>query len=185
MAGQRNLNVSLMKDRKQNGFVLLDMLLSCLIFFMMFTSFLFLGTTVVKIYKDNEVREDLMRQGILIDETLYTELRFASQIETQDASIRFLDGAGKRSGFSVHNGTVYRLLSNGGEQPLSGRDTGISKQGRYAVKTFGNAPFFKDEGGFLHISFILEESSTGLAWPCRLAVRPLTELMFNGSAKEK
>ena len=108
-----------------------------------------------------------------MEETIFGVLRFARNIEVSPKTVRCRDEQNGLTGFSVKNGRVYRLLSNGSEQPLTGSVKAGLREDRISVRSQGDRPYFSADGEKIHVHIELYDSCTGQSWPCVLTVTPL------------
>jgi hypothetical protein len=142
---------------------------------MLWYAFLPVLTQTVRYFKIGESGEELARQGLLMDETIYNTLRFSKGIMVSGTRISCYDKEGIRTGFSVKDGIMYRVLSNGQDQPLTGNPGSGIRKGRFVVMPYDERPYFAKEGQAVVVSVLLQDTLNGVAWPCCMTVVPLPQ----------
>ena len=159
--------------KKANGFVLTELIAALAIAAIIMTALLPMLVQTAANCRYGESWEELSRQGMVMEETIFGVLRFARNIEVSDKTIRCRDEQNGLTGFSVKNGRVYRLLSNGSEQPLTGSVNAGLREDRVSVRSQGDKPYFWADGEKIYVHIELYDAYTGQSWPCVLTVAPL------------
>lgn len=157
--------------RKRNGFLLGEMLVASVLAVCLLLAFLPVVTQAVRHDRRGAVREELWRQGLIMDETIYHELRYSTITAVYNDEINFRNKDGVSSGFRVRGTTVYRILSNYTYQPLTGSRT-ILARGWIEAKPYEGRPYFTRVGDAIHVAIMLEDSVTKEQWPCYIVVVP-------------
>lgn len=166
--------LSAWRSRKQNnGFMLTELIVALAVAAIVMSAVLPILVQTAVICRYGESWEELSRQGMILEETVFGVLRFARNIEVSAKTIRCRDEQNGLTGFSVKNGRVYRLLSNGSEQPLTGSATAGGREDRISVRSQGGEPYFSADGENVHVHIELYDAYTGQSWPCVLMVVPL------------
>lgn len=157
---------------QRNGFLLAEILIAMMLSLILLVAIIPVLTQTIRQDRVGAVREELWRQGMVMDETIYHELRYATVTAVYEDQISFRDKDGKSGGFRVRGNTVYRMLSNQTLQPLTGSNRTVSGRGWIEAKPYGNEPYFKQVGEAIQMALILEDSATKEQWPCVLVVVP-------------
>lgn len=157
---------------RRNGFLLGDVLVAMALVALLLFALIPIVTQAVRADRIGAVREELWRQGMVMDETIYHELRYATITAVYEDQINFRDKDGKTGGFRVRGTTVYRILSNQTQQPLTGSHRTVLARGWIEAKPYGNEPYFKRVGDAIQMAVVLEDSVTKEQWPCVLVVVP-------------
>lgn len=158
-----------------NGFVLVEFLIYAGVLLLLWHTFLPIYVLTVQQVKIAESREELARQGMLMDETLYNTLRFSDDIAVTDTQITCRDSDGLRTGFSIKKGIVYRSLDNRQEQPLTGNPPNGALDGRFIVVPYQGQPYFAIEEQTIVVHILLLDTATQTEWPCLIHVVPLKQ----------
>lgn len=161
------------QKQKANGFMLTECIAALAVAAMLTASLLPLLVQAAAGCRRGESWEELSRQGMILEETLFGVLRFARQVDASAGTIRCRDEQNGLTGFSVKNGRVYRLLSNGNEQPLTGSVNAGLREDRISVRPQGDAPYFWTDGNTVYVHIELYDVRTGQTWPCVMTVVPL------------
>ena len=159
--------------KKANGFVLTELVAALAVAAIVMTALLPMLVQTAANCRYGESWEELSRQGMVMEETIFGVLRFARNIEVSPKTVRCRDEQNGLTGFSVKNGRVYRLLSNGSEQPLTGSVKAGLREDRISVRSQGDRPYFSADGEKIHVYIELYDAYTGQSWPCVLTVTPL------------
>lgn len=163
------------QKRKSNGFVLTECLAALAIMTIITASLLPLLVQAAANCRYGESWEELSRQGMVLEETVFGMIRFAQKIESVSSkTIRCRDEQNGLTGFTVKNGRVYRILSNGNEQPLTGSANADPRKERICVQLQENTPYFSTDGKAVHVHIELYDRHTGQSWPCIITVVPLS-----------
>ena len=158
----------------RNGFLLMEAALSVLLVSMLFLSLVPAAALAVRHFEACRVRTELALQGILLDQTLSTSLRYADTVTLSNHSQLIILSEQRKSGFSVRGEVVYKILSNGNEQPLTGSRVGAAVERQIVAKPLaadGRGCYF--EGPFIVVSICLQSKDGLYRWPCYMKVRPL------------
>jgi hypothetical protein len=161
------------KSVRHNGFILTELIVSLGIILLLWQAFLPVLVQTIHHVKNSAAWEELSRQGLLMDETIYYTLRFSQGVEVSETKVTCYDSTGLRTGFSVKNGLVYRHLNNGQEQPLTGNSNEGGVKGRFSVSPYEGQPYFSKEGDAVVTAMVLQDTVTQAVWPCIVTVVPL------------
>lgn len=163
------------KEKKRvNGFLFLEMIIALLVLGIVVSSFLPICIQIIKNMRRGEAWEELSRQGVVVEETIYGTLRFAHDITVTPTEIRCRDIQNNRTGFSVKGALVYRILSDGNEQPLTGSSS-AGPSARIRVRPYGSEPYFSQAGNRVYVSFLVYDTVSRAERPCRITVVSLPE----------
>lgn len=161
------------KSVQHNGFIMTELIVSIGIILLLWQAFLPVLVQNIQHVKNSAAWEELSRQGLLMDETIYYTLRFSRGIELSETNLTCYDSSGLETGFSVRNGIMYRRLDNGQEQPLTGNSNEGGVNGRFIVATYEGRPYFSKDGETIVVAMILQDTVTQAVWPCIVTVVPL------------
>ncbi len=159
--------------RQSNGFILVEAVLVFAFIGMIAASYGPLAVQTVRSCYIGERWEELSRQGMVLDETLYETLRFCQDVTVTDTSIRCRDEQGVQTGFRVKNGRVYRMMSNNSEQPLTGSGNANVAEDRIRVEAMHGEPYFSLIGHTIQIRLLLRDMRSQEIWTCVVTVVPL------------
>lgn len=161
----------------RNGYMLTSLIIATVLALGILLSILPAVAQSVQYYRYGHIHEALQRQGCLIDEALFLELRYAKNIAAQGNEIRFTSASGRDAGFCVYGGILYRILEDGTRQPLSGTGQQVSS-GRNVLKVapYGDLPFFSTDGKQVRAALVLYEEHSRYTWTSLVEVIPLYEL---------
>ncbi len=165
-------NVNGWKRPKANGFLLWEMLLAAALSLLLLSAVIPAFTEAVRQEQRQVMSEDLYRQGVVIDETLYHGIRYGTIHSVSDKEIIFYNTDGTKTGFSVKGKGVYRVLSNLTDQPLLSTSHNPMVQGRVVAEPYEDRPFFSYDGRTVRIAILLVDERTLQTWPCIIAVVP-------------
>lgn len=161
-------------EKKTNGFLLLEMLTALLLLAILAAGCMPLFVQMAQNMRRGEAWEELSRQESVVEETMYGILRFSHDITVKPSEIRCRDVQNNRTGFSIKGNRVYRLLSDGSEQPVTGSsNAGMSS--RIRVRPYGTAPYFSQAGRTIYISFLVYDVVSHAERPCVVTVVPIAE----------
>ena len=134
---------------------------------------------MMRLYRDSAVEEELLRQGTLVDEVMFLELRYGQDVKViSPQKIEFFresnggDGGRIKSGYQVKQDQLCRLLSNGQGQPLT-EYSGLGPAMDIRVRPYGRAECFSSDGRRIEMSIQLYDRISGRQWPCQMTVVPL------------
>lgn len=161
-------------EEGSNGFVMTEVLAVLCIAVILLAAFLPVLVQSAQRFRSGEAWEELSRQGMIMDETVYGVLRFSSNTVVSETMITCRDEQNMKTGFRIKNSRVYRILSNGSEQPLTGSQNTISIEDRISVKPYENRPYFSVNGQTIQVAIILYDRSSRQEWPCIMKVVPLS-----------
>lgn len=157
---------------KANGFMLWELLLGVFLSLVLLVSVLPVFTEAVRQEQRQTMSEELYRQGVVIDESLYHTLRYCRIESVSPTRIVFYTPDKSRAGFTVKNKTVYRMLSNQNDQPLTSTSYHPFVRGRVVVQPYEDRPYFSYDGTTVRIAILLVDERTLQTWPCVLSVVP-------------
>ncbi len=166
-----NMLVCQRRNRDRNGFILAETLIAVSIAVITLVAFLPLFVQIRLLSNTTARWEELSRQAMILDETIYHTLRVSKDITVTDKTIRCRDEKNTLTGFSVKNGRVYRFLGNGNEQPLTGASNAGIESEIYVSDT--GEPYFSVKEDVIYARIILCDAVSGQSWPCDIAVTPL------------
>lgn len=158
--------------RRRNGYMLVELLLAAALSLIVLLTVIPLVTQAIRQDRIGAVREELARQGVGMDETMYHDLRYAQVTAVHDNQINFKTKDGNLSGFRVRGSTLQRMLSNQTWQPLTGAHRMMLGKSWVDIKPDGTEPYFKRVGDTIYITMILEDYVTKAQWSCRIVVVP-------------
>lgn len=153
-----------------NGFILLDLCVAAVLMALLLAAMLPLTVQIIRTCREGEAWEELSRQGMVLEETIYGDLRVSHGHRVTNNTIRYLDEENLSSGFSVGGSTVYRIMSNNVMQPLTGGAKGSS---RIRVQPQPDIPYFSQHGDVLQVHIVLYDTVSGQTWPCILYITPM------------
>lgn len=160
--------------KRPNGFLLLEMITALLIISIATASCIPLIVQMAQNIRRGEVWEELSRQKNVVEETIYGTLRFSHDITVKADEIRCRDIQNNSTGFIVKGSRIYRLLSDGSEQPLTGSSSaGMSASIR--IRPYGNMPYFSRKGDTIYVSFLVYDAIRHVKRPCLIAVASIAE----------
>lgn len=158
--------------QRRNGFILLEMFLAVSLGAMILSAIVPLLTETVRNDQRQVMAEEVLRQGIVMDESLYYTLRYSRIISVSPTEIHFYDSDNTRAGFMVQQNVVYRILSNKQKQPLTGTQYNTLVRGQVLALPYEGRPYFSDDGKCIYIAVLLEDAATGARYPCVMTVVP-------------
>lgn len=166
-------------SRKQNGFILLEMVLASSLTVLILLAVLPAAVQAVRMFEYGCSWQETALQGIHLEDTLTVSLSTASSLRVTDSSVRFLTDQKLRSGFLIQQGIVYKCLDDGTVQPVTGtEDTGRNK---ITVKPLEpGCPVFSQEGECVRIAMNLIHEA-GCIWRCELWIRPGNGIAYEAS----
>ncbi len=162
------------EKKRVNGFLFMEMIIVLLVMVIVVSAFLPVLVQIVKNMRRGEAWEELSRQGVVVEETIYGTLRFAHDITVTPTEIRCRDVQNNRTGFSVKGALIYRILSDGNEQPLTGSNS-AGPSARIWVRPYGSEPYFSQVGNTIYVSFLVYDRVSRAERPCRITVVSLPE----------
>lgn len=166
-----NMLVWLRRNKCSNGFALTETVIAAVCTVLILSACLPLALQMTLVFHTGERWEELARQGMVLDETIYNTLRYAGDIVVADSSVRCRDEQNTLTGFTVKNGRVYRFMGNGNEQPLTGTSNAGIESKIYVLQD--DQPYFSKKGEVIYIRIVLHDAVSGRSWPCYMAVKPL------------
>ncbi len=162
--------------RSHNGFMLTSLIIAVVLALGILLAILPVVGQSAQYYRYGRIHEELQRQGTVIDEALYLELRYARNITAQGNEIRFTSATGRDAGFCVYGGVLYRMLDDGTRQPLSGTSKYEAPyKSTLKVAPYGDQPFFSRDGTCVQAALLLYEEHSQYQWLCLVEVVPLYE----------
>lgn len=162
------------EKKRPNGFLLMEMMTALLVMVIVAASCMPILVQIVKNLRRGESWEELSRQGMVVEETIYGTLRFAHDITVTPTEIRCRDVQNNRTGFSIKGASVYRLLSDGSEQPLMGSSS-AGPSARIRVRPYGSTPYFSQDGHTVYVSFWVYDTVSHAERPCLITAVSLPE----------
>ena len=160
--------------KRPNGFFLLEMLTALLLISVVTASCIPLIVQMAQNIRRGEVWEELSRQENVVEETIYGTLRFSHDITVKANEVRCRDIQNNYTGFVVKGSRIYRLMSDGSEQPLTGSSSaGMSASIR--IRPHFNMPYFSQKVGTIYVSFLVYDAIRHAERPCLITVTSITE----------
>jgi type II secretory pathway pseudopilin PulG len=158
-----------------NGFILTECLVAISIMLILLYSVIPVATSSIRLYNQAREKEELLVQGMDMEEIIFQDLRYARQITVESESyIRFTTATGLSSGYRLQDGTLWRILANGSRQPLTGND-GTAPWMNLKASFDGSRPCFSKTGQAIHVCLILCHRTSKRSWPCRFTVVPFAD----------
>ena len=159
---------------RRNGWMMMDLLLAMTLVILTVTAFLPVVSQVVRLDRNAQIKEALLRQAVSIEETLFQELTYSYDITAAPDKLGFKTPQGRKKGFIVYQETLFVRLSDGSSQPLTG-GVGTMKGCRILVRPHGKEPIFSRKGRAIAVSLLLVEEESELSLPVTLVVTSLNE----------
>ena len=106
---------SVFLKRNKNAFFLTEAVIYIGLALLCLTLFFSLFVQAVRLYRQAVARENLVRQAVVCEETIWFSLRYGTDIVVAPNEVRYRDGNGEMNGFFVRNRVLYKRLSNGTE----------------------------------------------------------------------
>lgn len=159
--------------RRRDGFILMEWLFAAAVLLIIWTAFVPTVLQAVKVYESGSQWEELLRQGMAVEDSLYESLRYGKIKSVSSNRIVLEMNNGVSSGILVERRRVFRLLSNGTRQPYMGSD---GDQQLITVRPCGSQPYFHRDGKIIRVAMRFVHEPTGKSWPCVLSVVPLREV---------
>lgn len=160
------------RNRRSNGYILTELLCALLLISMLVMAYVPLVVQAMRNMEETESREELSRQGLVMEETIYGTLRFATAITVTKDTIRCRDRDNIKTGFTVSGKRVYKIMSDGTEQPLTG--AGTTGPNRIVILPYEDRPYFLQHDEAIEIAMVVYDSQRKREWPCVITVVPLT-----------
>lgn len=164
------------ENKRKNGWLMLEMLL-VIVNVALLIGILFPGMSQTVLQNRHcELYEEVLRQGSVVDTTIFQALRYGRQFTfaSDGSSVRFYTFDGKRSGFKVENKQFYLLLSNNQKQPLTGGSSAFCGH-TIQVQPYAGRPYFSKNGRFIEVALLLQDEYGHVSWPFLLTVVPVNE----------
>ena len=154
---------SVFLKRNKNAFFLTEAVIYIGLALLCLTLFFSLFVQAVRLYRQAVARENLVRQAVVWEETIWNE-------------VRYRDGNGEMNGFFVRNRVLYKRLSNGTGQPITGNDAGEPGETDVFMEPLQGTAYFSETDGMVISAFRLIDRKTGVKQICRISVWPLPRI---------
>lgn len=167
---------SVFLKRNKNAFFLTEAVMYIGLALLCLTLFFSLFVQAVRLYRQAVARENLVRQAVVCEETVWFSLRYGTDIVVAPNEVRYRDGNGEMNGFFVRNRVLYKRLFNGTGQPITGNDAGEPGETDVFMEPLQGTAYFSETDGMVTSAFRLIDRKTNVKQICRISVWPLPRI---------